>query len=163
MSQRHLDESVTTGHKILKLLYEDHLGDSESNLKTGQIAEKIDGVEKDEVSRIVGNLGSAGLLSRQRNPPKLSNDGIMLVHRINEHEAIHQERQARRQFREHEKNSNKSIQLLTFALVLTGCLQAVSANIGPDSSLKAFIGSLSAAAVIFLAVMWLHYHIYEVE
>jgi hypothetical protein len=138
-------EDTQPGHRILEILYEDHFGDNDSNLQTADIADKIDGIDKSQVSQILGNLDNAGFVNKS-GTPKLTHDGLRSV--LNQKE---REEQAAHRDREH--RTNNSIKYLTIALVLVGGLRAVAVNLQMFSDSKRLLISAGGAALIVIAML----------
>lgn len=146
------------------VLYEDHLGIEDSNLKAEDIAEKVEGVKTPQVTQILGNLAKGDLVENHTRTPKLTAEGIKVFldenereerrkereERKEERETREEERSERRRIRKRDHRINRSIALLTLALVLTGGLQAVALNFDYYSEKTALDYAGYGAAGIFV-------------
>lgn len=160
-----MNGDAEAGHDILEILYEDHFGDDDTNLKSDDIAEEIDGVDEPQVNQILGNLHQAGLVERPSRVPKLTSEGIKVVldqkereERQKEREERKAERRERQEDRKREIRINKSVAYLTIALVLAGGFQGVARNLVYFSELERLIYSIiGAAAIFFVTLVFLLY------
>lgn len=154
-----MTDDTETGHRILEILYEDHFGDDDTNLKSDDIAEKIDDVDESQVNQILGNLGQADLVDKS-GTPKLTSEGIKVVldqkereKRQNERKERKAERAERQEDRKREIRINKSVAYLTIALVLAGGFQGVARNLVYFSAWERLIYSIIGAAAIFVVTL----------
>lgn len=138
-------EDAPPGHRILKILYEDHFRATESNEQIDDLDDKLEDVSRSDIDTILGNLKNAGFITK-KNPPKLSADGVEVV--LNQ-----KEREERAEHRTREHRVNQSIKYLTIALVLVGGLQAVALNLDLFTEKWRFYYSLIGAGVIVVAMI----------